>query len=70
MCAIELETKASKLIILCLYRAPTDFNQFIQNLDISLKHLFKPKTEFVICGDINTDFLVESNNKKINSLHC
>ena len=59
MCAIELETKASKLIILCLYRAPTgDFNQFIKKLDISLKHLFKPKTEFVICGDINTEFLV------------
>jgi hypothetical protein len=44
--------------------APTgDFNQFIQDLDISLKHLFKLKREFVICGDINTDFLVESNNK-------
>jgi hypothetical protein len=45
MCAIELETKASKLIILCLYITPTgDFNQFIKNLDISLKHLFQPKT--------------------------
>ena len=31
ICATELETKSSKLIILSLHRAPTgDFNQFIQ----------------------------------------
>ena len=32
ICAIKLETKSSKLIILNLYRAPTgDFNQFIDS---------------------------------------
>jgi hypothetical protein len=32
--AVELETKASKLIILSLYKVPTgDFNQFIKKLD-------------------------------------
>jgi hypothetical protein len=31
ICAVELEIKASKLIILSLYREPTgDFNQFIK----------------------------------------
>jgi hypothetical protein len=29
-----------------------------------LKLLYKPKAEFLTCGDINTDYLVESNRKK------
>ena len=34
ICAVELETKASKLIILSIYRGPMgDFNQFLKNLD-------------------------------------
>jgi hypothetical protein len=54
ICAVELETEASKLIILSLYRAPyTNFNRLIKNLDDTLKHLYKPKTELFICDDIN-----------------
>jgi len=61
ICAVELETKSSTLIILSLYRAPTgDFNQFIKNLGDVLKHLYKPKAKFLICGDIHTNYLVES----------
>jgi endonuclease/exonuclease/phosphatase family metal-dependent hydrolase len=26
--------------------------------------MYKPKSEFLICGDINTDYLIESNRKK------
>jgi hypothetical protein len=60
--AVEVETKASKLIILSLYRAPTGyFNRFIKKLDDTLKHLCKPKSELLICGYINTDYLIESN---------
>jgi hypothetical protein len=29
-----------------------------------LKYLYEPKTELLICGDINTDYLTESNLKK------
>jgi hypothetical protein len=43
---------------------PGDFNQFIKNLDDALKHLYKPKAEFLNCGDITTDYLVEGNLKK------
>jgi hypothetical protein len=65
ICAVELETEASKLIDLSIYRAPTgDFNQFLKKLDVTLKYLYKPKTEFIICGDINMDYLLESNRKK------
>jgi len=41
-----------------------EFNQFIQDLDDPLKHLYKPKAEFLNCGDITTDYLIESNLKK------
>ena len=63
ICAVELETVASKLIVL---RAPTgDFNHFLTKLDDTLKYLCKPKSEFLLCGDINTDYLLESNQEKI-----
>ena len=65
ICAVELETRASKLIVLSIYRAPTgDFNQFLKKLDDTLKYLYKPKTEFLICGDINANYLLESSRKK------
>jgi exonuclease III len=65
ICAVELETEALKLIVLSVYRAPTgDFNQFLKKLDDTLKYLHKPKTEFLLCGDINIDYLLESNRKK------
>jgi hypothetical protein len=68
ICAIELETKSSKLIILSLYRVLTgDFNQFVKNLNDALKRMHKPKMEFLIYGDINADYLIEG-NQKINGL--
>jgi hypothetical protein len=49
--AIDLETKASKLITLSLHIAPIgDCKQFIKNLDNILKHLYKPKTELLFCN--------------------
>jgi len=52
-CATELETKSSNLIW-ALYRVPfSNFNQFIKTLDATLKYLYNPKSEFLICGDIN-----------------
>jgi len=56
ICAVELETKSSKL-----YRMPTgDFNHLIKYLDDALKHLYKPKAELLICAGINTYYLIES----------
>jgi len=70
ICAAELETKSSKLIILSLHRESTgDFKPFIMNLDDALKYLYKPKVEFLICGDKHRDYLNESNQgEKKNSL--
>jgi len=52
--ATDLETKTSKLITLSLQRVPIgDCNQFINNLDNVLKHLYKPKTELLFCNITN-----------------
>jgi hypothetical protein len=52
VCAIELETKSSNLRMLALYRAHSaNFNQFIERLDVTLKYLYNPKSEFLICDD-------------------
>ena len=65
ICAIELETISSKLIILSLYRAPAgDLNQCLENQDDALKNLHKSTAEFLICGNIHPDYLIESNQKK------
>jgi hypothetical protein len=41
-----------------LYRAPVgDFNLFVKDLDDTLKYMYKPKAEFLICGD--TDYLID-----------
>jgi hypothetical protein len=55
ICANQLETKASKLIIVSLYRAHTGaLNQFVNDPFDTLKYLYKPKAEFLICEDMNT----------------
>jgi len=56
--AIQLVTEACNLIILSLYRArSSDSKQFIERLHATLKYLSNPKYEFVICSDINIDYL-------------
>jgi meiotically up-regulated gene 157 (Mug157) protein len=37
-----------------------DFNRFVKTLQDTLKLLYKPKTKFLIHGDINTEYLIES----------
>jgi hypothetical protein len=49
ICAIKLEAKSSKPIILSVYRAPTgNFNQFIKNIYDALKLWYKSTGEFLI----------------------
>jgi hypothetical protein len=44
---------------------PTGDPKFIKNRDDALKHQFKTKAEFLICGDIKIDYLTERNWGKI-----
>ena len=65
ICAIQLYTQENTVIIICLYRAPSGyFGNFLNLLDKILNSLHKPKTEFIICGDININYMVISNSKK------
>jgi hypothetical protein len=64
VCAVELETKSSNFSVLALYRVPSaSFNQFMKRLDATLKYLYNPKSDFLMCGDINVDYLSDNNRK-------
>jgi hypothetical protein len=57
--AVEVETEASKLNRLSLYRALSgDCNQFINSSDGTVRCLCNPISEFIIYGDKNTDYLI------------
>ena len=61
MCAIQTESKNNQQIIICVYRAPSGyFPQFLRLLETLLMSLYRPMIEFVICGDINIDYLSEN----------
>jgi exonuclease III len=63
-CVVQLESKFSNMYVLAIYsqyRAPTgDFELFLNKLESITNYLYKPKAEFVICGDININYLTES----------
>jgi len=51
-----------------LHRAPPgDFNQFMKTSDSTMKYLYNSKSEFIICGDMNTDYFNVNYQKKTTS---
>ena len=63
-CAIQIRSMTNPQIIICMYRSPSgNFYQFLKLLNIMLMSLYQPKTEFIICGDINIDYLSDSFKK-------
>jgi exonuclease III len=60
---IQLNIQKRKVIIVCICRAPCgNFECFLNKLEIILNSLHKRNSEFIVCGDININYL-ESNNK-------
>jgi hypothetical protein len=48
-----------------LYRAHSgEVNEFARRLDATSKYLYNPKSEFIICGDININYLNGSRHEK------
>jgi hypothetical protein len=46
------------IIIIAIYRSPTgDFNYIWEKLDATLNQLYNIRIDFVICGDINVNYL-------------
>jgi hypothetical protein len=65
-CAIKVLQNSYHICILSIYRAPFgNFTYFIKKLENILNSLHTINTQYIICGDINTNYLVENNIKKI-----
>jgi len=72
VCAIHLKSFCYKLCVLAIYRSPLgNFTTFLSNFDLILNKFFNLKFSFIICGDININYLVESLKKNLldNILH-
>ena len=62
--AIKIKFPKKNVIVFCVYRAPSgDFDYFLCHIDRILNYLYKPKTEFILCGDLNINFLERNNNQ-------
>jgi hypothetical protein len=62
---VKFEFSCRGLIIVCLYRSPSgDFCQFLKLLEQVLLFLYKPTTDFLLCGDFNVDYLLNDNRKQ------
>jgi len=58
VCAVKLNITSIKLITSAIYRSPLgNFTNFLKNLDSVLNTWHSNKTEFMICGDININYL-------------
>jgi hypothetical protein len=58
VCAVRLNVTPIQMFILVVYRSPSgNFTNFLKNLDSVLNTWYNNKTIFVICGDININYL-------------
>jgi hypothetical protein len=65
ICGIQLNHDYDKLCILAVYRSPSgNFEIFLTNLDLVPQKLFFLKFTFIICGDININYLADNYKKK------
>ena len=64
MCALKLSFGILNIYVLTLYRALSDnFSCFLLKLDTILQLLYTPTLHIIICGDININYLTESEKK-------
>jgi len=61
VCALKLDSTLSNICILVIYRLPIgNFNTFITQLGEILQKLCTIKSNLIICGDVNVNYLQES----------
>jgi exonuclease III len=64
VCTITIRFNTKSACIIVIYRAPSgNFDLFITKLDTILRKLYTVTTEYIICGDINIEYLVDSDKK-------
>jgi exonuclease III len=62
ICAVKIQLFRVKLIIFCIYRAPSgNLKIFYDSLERILNHFQRPKVTYLICGDLNINFLNRTN---------
>jgi exonuclease III len=65
VCAVRINITPKHLFILAVYRSPSgNFNKFLKNLDSVLNTWYNNKIIFVICGDININYLENCRKKQ------
>ena len=65
VCALKLESTTFSAYIMAVFRAPNgSFNLSLNGLDGIIKTLYEVDLKLIICGDINIDYLTDSDKKK------
>ena len=63
VCTVQIKICNYCSILLCIYRSPSgNFGETVVQLDLILKYLYKPKLEFIICGDFSVNFFIDSSS--------
>ena len=61
---MQLHFSSIKFYILCVYRPPTgNFSYFLSSLESVLNQIYSNSINIIICGDININYLDNTNNK-------
>ena len=69
VCVIKLNVTDINIVIISIYRSPSgNFNFFFKQLDSTVNLLYSNKTEVIICGDINVNYLENFTKKTTVSL--
>jgi exonuclease III len=69
ICAIKMNLNKLNIIIIAIYRSPVgDFNYFLEKLDATLNQLHNIRMKFVICGDINVNYLDNCHNRQLDNV--
>ena len=64
VCAIKVHLNTKIVCIITIYRAPSgNFDLFLSKLDAVLRNLYTVTLEYIFCGDINIDYLTDSDRK-------
>jgi exonuclease III len=64
VCAVKLHISSFIFCILYVYRPPTgNFSYFLSSLESILNQLYTNSINIIICGDININYLDNSNDK-------
>jgi len=61
----KLTSTLHNIHIMTVYRAPSgNFNLFLKRLDDILKSHYRVDLKFIICGDININYLSDGDRKR------